>query len=224
MTPDPPVLVYGAGGHGRVVADALERAGRVVVAFLDDDASVCARPCAGRPVFHGLDADGLDPHAEVIVAIGDPTARARLTSRTLEVGRSLATAVHPAATIGSDVTIGPGAMILARAAVNTGTRIGRGAIINTGAIVDHDGSIGEFSHVAPGACLAGNVTVGARALVGIGASVVPGIAIGEDAVVGAGAAVVDDVAAGVTVVGVPARAMERVRPGPIRAGSGEGAT
>jgi sugar O-acyltransferase (sialic acid O-acetyltransferase NeuD family) len=204
MMRKPGVVIYGAGGHGIVVLDALERAGRRVVVFLDDDPERWGE-LGGRPV-RGPDAlSSLEPDAEVVVAVGDGAVRERLTARVLEAGRELAVVIHPSATIGRDATVGAGAMILAQAAVNPRARIGRCAIVNTGAVVDHDTLVGGFAHIAPGARLAGGVRVGLRALVGIGASVLPNVEIGDDAVVGAGAAVTKNVGPGATVVGVPAR-------------------
>lgn len=199
-----PVVIYGAGGHGKVVLDALERSGRRVVGFADDDTSRAGGEHCGYPIFAGPAVE-VGEDVEFIVAIGNGERRRQVTARLLELGRELATAIHPSAIIGHDVEIASGAMILAGAVVNPGARIGRGVIINTGAIVDHDCRIGEYVHVAPGARLAGHVRVGDGALVGIGATVIPRVTIGAGAVVAAGAVVTADVEAGATVVGVPAR-------------------
>ncbi len=203
-----PVVIYGAGGHGRVVLDALQSSGRAVGGFVDDASDRLGREVAGHPVFDKLGATDLGEDFQVVVAIGSPSTRERITATVLELGLELATAIHPSATVAPDVTVEPGVMVLAQAAVNTGTHLGRGAIINTGAVVDHDCVVGAFAHVGPGARLAGGVKVGDRALVGVGSTVVQGVEIGSDAVVGAGAAVIARVEVGSTVVGVPARALE----------------
>lgn len=208
-----PVVIYGAGGHGRVVLDALERGGYEVIGFLDDDPDRRGSRLDGYPVLGDLGAEEIDREIEVIVAIGDCRARERVTRRVLERGFRLAAALHPTAVIARRVDIGEGVMVLASAAINPGTRLGRGAIINTGASVDHDCDVGAFAHIAPGVSLAGGVKIGDRALVGVGASVVPGVEIGADAVVAAGAAVIGPVGAGMTVAGVPAKAVS----GPRRA-------
>jgi sugar O-acyltransferase (sialic acid O-acetyltransferase NeuD family) len=203
------VVIYGAGGHGKVVLDALERSGRQVAGFLDDDAARGAAEYCGYAVVTGLENAEFGVDFEVVVAIGDGEVRSKVTDRIIEKGYRLATAIHPSATIGRDVEIGPGAMVLAQSAVNPGARIGRGAIVNTGATIDHDCVVGDFAHVAPGARLAGNVTIGDSALIGVGATVIPGVKIGSGSTVGAGAVVVADVAAGTTVAGVPASAREK---------------
>jgi len=199
------VVIYGAGGHGKVVLDALRRAGREVVGFVDDDPERAGGSHCGLPVFGGLGSHGVLGGVDFVVAIGDAEGRRRGERRVEEMDFELTTAVHPSAVIAPGALVAPGAMILAAAVLNPGVRVGRCAIVNTGAIIDHDTVVGDYAHVAPGASLAGNVYVGAGALIGVGASVVPGIRVGAEATVGAGAVVVADVEPGATVVGVPAR-------------------
>ena len=203
------VAVYGAGGHAKVVLDALEKAGRTVVGVIDDDESRQGTEWFGYPV-SSLSVLEDQPHTEIVVAVGDAADRERLTARALDAGYRLASAIHPSAAIGRDVLLGRGVMILAQAAVNSGTRIGDGVIINTGATIDHDCVIGDFAHIAPGAHLAGGIEIGARALIGIGASLVPGVSVGAGSVVGAGAVVLEEVRPGDTVVGVPAVSVARI--------------
>lgn len=200
------LLVVGAGGHGRVVADAARAGGAFdEIAFVDEKHPRLAATALG-PVL-GTQAAAPDLVRQgwaYVVALGE----AALRERVLEGLSALAapvTIVHPSAAIGANAAIGPGAMILAQTAVNTGSRLGRSVIVNTGATVDHDCQIGDFAHICPGAHLAGNVSVGRASWVGIGAAVRQGVRIGAGVTVGAGAAVVHDLADGVTAAGVPAR-------------------
>jgi sugar O-acyltransferase (sialic acid O-acetyltransferase NeuD family) len=209
MSEPGPVVIYGAGGHGKVVLDALERAGRHIAGFVDDDPGRAGGEHCGHSVVAAPGEWGAGRRVEFVVAIGDAADRQRASYRVEQLGYDLATVVHPSAVVAPDVDIGSGSMVLAGTAINPGVRVGRGVIINTGAVVDHDCTIADFAHVAPGARLAGNVSVGERSLVGIGATVVPGVKIAADAAVGAGAVVVADVAEGVTVAGVPAKPVGR---------------
>ncbi len=199
------VAVYGAGGHGKVVVDALERSGHPVAGFIDDDPGRDGTEYCGYPIVSATERDRLGDDLAVVVALGDAARRREVVSRVLEWGLPLATAIHPSATIGRDVEMGDGTMVLAQTAVNPGARLGQSVIVNTGAVVDHDCTIEDFAHIAPGACLAGGVKVGTAALIGAGATLVPGVEVGAGATVGAGAVVVADVEAGATVTGVPAR-------------------
>jgi sugar O-acyltransferase (sialic acid O-acetyltransferase NeuD family) len=182
-----------------------------VIGILDDDPARRGERILGVEVLGdgSILSESRFRSCRVVVAIGDPEARAAVAARVEAAGLGFVAIVHPTAFLAHGVTVGDGAMILPMAVVHTGASIGRHAIVNTGAIVEHECRIGDFAHVAPGACLAGNVSVGRNAHVGIGASVAPGVTIGDHAVVGAGAAVLDDVAADVVVGGVPARPLRK---------------
>lgn len=198
----PTLLVFGAGGHGRVVADAALAEGRWgQVRVTDRDAAK-----VGSVLLPGLrveaPADALAGSAFVHVAIGSAGARAR---EALASGRPLATVLHPHASASPFATLGEGCFVAARAVLAPGARIGMAVIVNHGAVVDHDVHVGAFSHIAPQAALGGGVHVGERVLLGTGACVLPGVRIADDVVVGAGAVVREDIDGPGTWAGVPAR-------------------
>lgn len=195
------LLIHGAGGHGLVVAEAAAAAGYVVVGFIDD--AVSEGYLGNHPIVKMEFVDHID--ADVIVAIGDPRARRRIQHRHQEAGRSLATVIHPSASISPSARIAVGVFIGPNAVVNTEANLGDGVIVNSRSIVEHHCEVGPFAHIAPGSTLGGGVVVGEQALVGIGASVLPGVKIGSGCTVGAGSVVREDVADGLTVVGSPAR-------------------
>lgn len=203
------LIVLGAGGNGRVVAEAALLCGTwESVAFLDD--SPAAHTVLGLPVLGGLaHTRALNQNiCSIIVSIGDNALRLRLCHAVKAQGFTLGTVVHPRAIVSPTAVIAPGTMVMAGVCVNTGTTIGEGCILNTGCTVDHDCVLSEGVHISPGAHLGGGVRVDAEAWVCIGASVAHGIHIGTGAIVGAGAAVIRDVPPGRTVVGVPAHAIQ----------------
>jgi sugar O-acyltransferase (sialic acid O-acetyltransferase NeuD family) len=186
------LIIIGAGGHGKVVADAAQ----IECVFLD--ASGSADNCiASIAELASVKTEG----DSVIVAIGNNEKRLELLS-TLD---DLTTVVHPSAVVSKDAVLGLGTVVLAGAIVQPGVVMGRGCIINTGGTVDHDCKLGNGVHVSPGAHIGGDVSIGECSWIGIGASVKNGMIIGNGVIVGAGAAVVSDLPDGVTVVGVPAK-------------------
>lgn len=202
-----PVIVVGAGGHGRVVADALRASGREVLGFVDRIAS----PERDAPILG--DDDRLDPAGGYDLANGiGGTGRAetrelrRAVQIRLEARGFRFTGVrHPSAVVSPEAAVGPGVQILARAVVQTGARIGAGAIVNTGAIVEHGCRVGAFAHCATGAILCGDVTVGEGAHIGAGAVVRQGVILEPGVVVGAGAVVLEAGTEPGALIGVPAR-------------------
>ncbi|MCR4442983.1 MAG: acetyltransferase [Peptococcaceae bacterium] len=203
------LLIIGAGGHGRVVADAAEEAGRWdKIAFLDDWAAGTAFkwPVLAKTSEAAL---FLDEYEDVAVALGDNRLRVEKLNYCEGLGFNLPAVVHPAAAVSKRAEIGAGSVVLAQAAVNAGAVLGRGCIVNTGATVDHDCLLEEGVHLSPGVHLGGEVKVGRFSWLGVGASVINRVTIGRCVTVGAGTVVISDVEDNVTVVGVPGRVIKK---------------
>ncbi|MDK2954748.1 MAG: hypothetical protein PWQ57_244 [Desulfovibrionales bacterium] len=207
---NPPVIVIGAGGHAKVLVDALLLAGVQVLGLLDRDPAMAGRDVLGVPVLGGEDklVQYAPDQVALVNAVGSVDsmqARKTVYDRLRGQGYGLAPVVHPQAVVSKFAEIQPGVQILAGAVVGPGAVIGENAIINTKASVDHDCRIGAHTHIAPGATLSGGVVVGESSHVGTGASAIQGIRIGRDCLVAAGAVVVRDVPDGAKVRGAPAR-------------------
>lgn len=199
------LLIMGAGGHGKVVADLAGRMGTYdKIAFLDDSA-----PGEGflYPYLGKCDAAAqhLDSY-DIFVAIGNGAVRQRLMDELQAAGACFGTVIAPDAVIAADVVIGPGSVVCPGAVINTGTKLGAGVIVNTAASVDHDCIIGDYCHVAVGARVCGTVCVGNRTWVGAGAVLINNINICPACMIGAGAVVVKDICSSGTYLGVPAKA------------------
>ena len=200
------LLILGAGGHGKVVADAALRQGRWErVAFLDD-ACPAIDTAVGLAVLGktGMAERLLPDYADAAVAIGNSSLRLEWLERLEDLGFHLPVIQHPDATVSPHARVQEGSVIFAQAVVNPDARLGRGCIVNTAASVDHDCILGAGVHVAPGAHIAGGVQIGQGAWIGIGACVREYVVIGRHVMVGAGAAVISDVPDHNTVAGVPA--------------------
>lgn len=209
-----PLLVFGAGGHAKVILDIIEkcgekcgdRQGRYKVVGVVDKLASAGAEFFGYSIFEESDQLG-KLATTALIAIGNNALREKVAARAASLipGLKFATVVHPSAQIGKAVVLGPGTVVMAGACINASTQIGSHCIVNTRVSVDHDCEIGEFSSIAPGATLGGSVRVGRGAAVSLGASVIQGIAIGRDAIVGAGAVVVSNVPDSVISYGNPAK-------------------
>lgn len=206
------LLILGAGGHAKVVAETAIASGQFSeVAFLDDRSvgpdhllTVHGFPVLG-PLALALEPANREQFALAAVAFGNASFRLNLIEQLYAAGYVLPTLIHPTAWVSPSAQLASGSVVFAQAVVQSLASIGSGAILNTGCSVDHDTKLFDGVHICPGARLAGEVVVGARSWIGIGSSVIQQVRIGADVIVGAGAAVVRDLPDGVTAVGVPAR-------------------
>lgn len=211
------VIGVGAGGHAKVVIEILRLAGKFEIKGLLD-----SRPELKGSLVHGVPVLGDDSllaelrmsgidHAFIGVGtVNNTRRRTGLFEETRRQGFQIVTAIHPQSVVSPTAHFGKGATIMAGAVINAAARLGDNVIVNTGAIVEHDCVIGNNVHIATGARLAGNVTVEDGVHVGLGALVRQGICLGRNSVIGAGAVVVKDVPENVTMIGAPARIMEKV--------------
>lgn len=202
------VIIIGASGHGKVVADIVVKNGDQVVGFLDDNPKL-ANNYLGYPVLGEVSKYSSFTNAYFVIAIGNARVREEISEK---LGNAAwYTAIHPDAVIAAiDVSIGEGTVIMANAVINSGAKIGRHCIINTGAIVEHDDQIADYVHISVGAKLAGTVVIGKSSWIGIGACVSNNIEICGNCMIGAGAAVVKNIDEPGTYVGVPAERMEKM--------------
>lgn len=207
-----PILIIGAGGHGRVLADLAFCLGRQVLGFLDRDTQLHGRVIDGIKVLGGDERLIEYPARDVSLvnglgSIAASDVRREVYIRLKALGYQFEALCHPGAIVGRSVTFAQGVQAMAGSIVQNGARIGENTILNTGAIVEHDCVVGAHSHLAPGAVVCGDVRIGENCHIGVGAVVVQGLSVGDGALVAAGAVVVRDVLSGTRVAGVPASRM-----------------
>lgn len=205
------LIVFGAGGHAKVVIDAAEKQGFRQIRIVDDAERYWGTTIMGYPVFGGRDVllqGGERPPA--IVAVGDNRIRCAIAAWLESQGFPLATVIHPSAQLGRGVAVGRGSVLVAGVVVNSDAMIGANVIVNTAATVDHDCVVGDGVHLAPGVHLCGEAQVGSGSLLGVGAVAIPCVKVGRDCVIGAGAVVLNDIPDGVRVAGVPARPLRQI--------------
>ena len=197
------VVIIGASGHGKVIADIIVNSDDKVLGFLDDADDVQGKKIIGFPVLGKIADYDNYRDCEFVIAIGNPYVREKISN---ELPVKWYTAIHPTAVISSlDVEIGEGTVIMANAVVNPSARIGKHCIINTGAIVEHDNILEDYVHLSPNVTLAGIVKVGKSTHIGAGSCTKQVLNIASDCIIGAGSVIVKDITESGTYVGVPAR-------------------
>lgn len=185
------IIIIGAGGHSKVVADIiLNQEKYEIVGLIDNTVGV-------KNGFFNLKVLGSQSELHHliqknqiyggVVAIGDNYIRSTIVKKIKqEVSNfKFINCIHPKSTIASDVTMGEGNVIMAGATINSSTELGSHCIINTNSSIDHDNKISDFSSIAPNSACGGNVTIGEFSAIGIGASVKHNIAIGFNCIIGA---------------------------------------
>ena len=200
------VVIIGAGGHAKVIADIIEKSGDEIIGFLDDKIAKNTIIIKDYKVIGDLNNRFslaiANEDYEFIIAIGDNKKRKEIsTSPNLK----FYTAIHPSAQIGINVEIEEGTVIMANVCINSSSRVGKHCIINTGAIIEHDNIIENYVHISPNATLGGTVKVEELTHIGIGATVKNNVTICKNCTVGAGAVVVKNIIEEGTYIGVPAR-------------------
>lgn len=194
------VIIIGAGGHGKVIADIISASGDNVVGFLDDNThgTVFGYPVMGK-------VNDCTKHLEkyFIIAIGDNKTRKKIAEKYSDL--KYYTAIHPTAVLCCDAVVGEGSCVMANAVINASAVIGKHCIINTHSTVEHDNKINDFVHISPGAVLCGGVSVGECTHIGANVAVRNYISVTDNCVVGVGAAVVKDINEAGVYMGVPAK-------------------
>ena len=194
------LVIIGASGHGKVVADIAIKNGYNEIIFLDDDESIYE--CGGYPIV-GKSSEAGTIDADVFIGIVNAGFRIRIHESIPY--EKMATLIHPDAVVADDVVIGAGTVVMAGAVINPGARIGKGCIINTCSSVDHDCEVGDYVHIAVGSHLCGTVFVGSGTWIGAGATVSNNVSICPNCMIGAGAVVIKEIKESGTYVGVPAK-------------------
>lgn len=211
-----PIIVFGAGGHAKVVIDIMEARGNYAILLGLIDVN-----CTKGDTFYNKKVLGTDddlhnilrsnPGVKGIVAVGDNQLRQKVVNRILseKPNFEFISAIHPSANISTSVTLNEGTVIMPGVSINADTVIGKHCIINTNSSIDHDCVIGNYVSISPNCVLAGGVTIEDGAMLGVGAAVIPGKKIYQNAVVGAGAVVVNNIPPDSCVVGRPAKPVKQ---------------
>jgi len=205
-----PVIVLGAGGHAKVLLDALKIKNVEIIGLTDKNPQKKIDFIPGvavlgddREIFkHSPDTVRL---VNGLGTIKSGNERQKIYERFKEMGYNFADVIHPSTIVSQHIKLFEGVQIMAGSVIQTGCIIGKNTIINTNVSIDHDCRIGDHVHIAPGVTICGEVEVGEGAHIGTGAVLLQGIQIGRNSTIGAGAIVTRNIPEGITAVGNPAR-------------------
>lgn len=199
------LIIIGAGGHGKVIADNAVKNGYTDICFVDDNMT---GECLGFPIVGKCcDLENLsNDKTYFVIGIGNNEVRKQIAQK---FDINWATIVHPSAQIATNVSVGKGSVVMAGAVINADASVGEHCIINTGVIIEHDNVIEDYVHISPNAALGGTVRIGTGTHIGIGATVINNTHVCCNCTVGAGAVVVRDIKTSGTYVGVPAEEIKR---------------
>jgi sugar O-acyltransferase (sialic acid O-acetyltransferase NeuD family) len=208
-----PMIILGAGGHTKVLIDALLRQSANLLGITDPNPGKIGESILGVPVIG--DDDKIRAYSpdsiELVNGIGiinSEKRRQQIFENFKRQGYKFASVIHDSAVLLSEVELSEGVQIMAGAVIQPGSKIGTNSIINSKACIDHDSIIGDHVHVAPGVTISGGVQIGDGTLIGAGATIIQGIIIGAYSIVAAGAVVIRDVLDGMTVMGIPAKVVK----------------
>lgn len=197
------IIIIGAGGHAKVIADIVLKSGNNLIGFLDDNKA--GDTVVGFEVLGRIDKiEEFEDKAEFVIGIGDSYIRKRIAEK---YGVKWSILVHPSACVASEVFLGEGTVVMANAVINACTTIRKHCIINSGVIIEHDNTIENYTHISPNATLCGQVFIGECTHVGAGATIINGLCVCRDCIIGAGAVVIRDIMDSGKYSGVPAGRM-----------------
>ena len=205
------VIIIGASGHARVIADIIKKSNDEIIGFLDDNPDLHGKKIfEDKIVLGNMSQETINKYLDYyfIIGIGNNKIRKSISNKNPEI--KWYTAIHPSAIIGSDVIVQEGTVIMAGVVINIGTVIGKHCIINTCSSLDHDNYIENYVHISPGTHLAGTVRIGEGTWVCAGVTIINNITVGENNVIGAGATVIKSINnKHSTYIGTPAKKIKK---------------
>lgn len=197
------MILYGAGGHAKVIYDRLKKSGIVVQCVFDDNPDI--RSFIDQETVHTYNPK-LHQGEPLLISIGSNEVRRNLSAM---ISHAFGVFIDPTAVVSNSSKIGAGSMVLPNSVIQADALIGKHSIINTSAVIEHDVLIGDYTHVGPGAVICGGAVLGDGSFIAANATVLPGVKIGDWAVIGAGSVVTKNISAGAIVAGNPAKPMNR---------------
>lgn len=194
------IYIYGASGHGLVVADIAKACGYEDIIFIDDGDNK-------YPTFEDIKNTKYIP---IAFGIGTNTTRKKLFRKVSECDFEIVNLVHPSAIISSNVTIDIGTVVMPNVVINANSKIGCGVILNSSCVIEHENILEDFVHISPNVALGGAITIKDNTHIGIGSNIIQGITVGKNCIIGAGSVVVRDIENNKLCYGNPCKIIKEI--------------
>lgn len=195
------LIIIGASGHGKVIADIAVACGYEIAGFLDDD--INKKECYGCSVLGTSEDAEMYSECNFVIAIGNNSVRRKISK--IHPNLHFISLIHPSAVISKSVKIGEGTVVMPQAVINADTVIGSHCIVNSASVIEHDCRIENYTHISPGAVLCGTVSIGENTWIGAGSTVINNVSICSDTVIGAGSTVIKNIEKSGVYIGTPAQ-------------------
>lgn len=207
------VIILGASGHARVIADIIKSSGDEIVGFLDDNTDIQGKTIFDDKIVLGdTSEESVRKYSDCYFIIGIGSNKVRMIISKKYSNLKWYTAIHPSSIIGNDVSIKEGTAIMAGTVINTGTVVGKHCIVNTSSSLDHDNILEDYVHISPGSHLAGTVKISEGTWICAGVTIINNITIGKNNIIGAGATVIKNIEEeGCTFVGIPVKKLIKIK-------------
>ena len=197
------LVIIGAGGHGKVVAEIAKKNNYTIKGFIDDNPNI--KNVGDYKVLGNWSCKEQYKGCSFFVAIGNNNIRKTKLEVLIDSGYKVTALIDPSAIVSTSVKLGVGSVVMPNSVINVDSCFGKGCIVNTASSIDHDCKIGDYVHICPGVHIAGTVSIQSNTWVGIGTSIINNLNIGENVMLGAGSVVVDDIPSNTKAYGIPAK-------------------
>jgi len=213
------ILIFGSGGHAKVIVDIIEKQEEFNIAgFIDGYKEKNSVIMGYRVIGDEFSLEDIIVSNEIyggIIGIGDNLIRAKVRDKIIKIipNFKFVNCIHPKSILGKDATLGVGNVLMAGAIINSSTRINNHCILNTNSSIDHDCLMSDFTSIAPNATIGGNVKIGDYSAIGIGVNIFHNVNIGYNCIIGGGSLVCHDTKENSIYYGSPSKFIREHRIG-----------
>lgn len=162
------LIIFGAGGHAKVIVDIAIKNGYEIAGFLDDNDDI-SEVISFKRLGKISDCEKYKDTHVFAIGIGNNAVRKNIYEKYSDL--NYVTLIHPTASIGLNVEIGKGTVVMPMTVVNACATIGEFCVVNSGVVVEHDCTVSDFTLLASNSTLCGGVKVGSEVWIGAGSSV-----------------------------------------------------